>query len=74
MMLVNAPNILEIFLEQPRRGKTHEVQLTLHKRCAMWGVILLFLVTTGSAQTLKKATPEQSKKMVETINKATASV
>ncbi len=28
----------------------------------------------GSAQTLKKATQEQSKKMVETINKATASV
>jgi len=74
MMFVNTHNILKRFIEQSRRDKTHELQLTPHKRCAMWGVILLFLVTTGSAQTLKKATPEQSKKMVETINKATASV
>ena len=27
-----------IFLEQPRRGKTHEVQLTPYKRSAVWGV------------------------------------
>lgn len=42
----------------------------------MWvGVVMLLLfVTTGSAQTLKKATPEQAKKMVETVNKATATV
>ena len=41
----------------------------------MWGVVMmLLLVTSVQAQTLKKATPEQSKKMVETINKATASV
>jgi len=42
----------------------------------MWGgvVMLLLFVTTGSAQTLKKATPEQAKKMVETVNKAAATV
>ena len=45
------------------------------KRSAMWGVVMmLLLVTSVQAQTLKKATPEQSKKMVETINKATAAV
>ena len=26
-----------MFLKQPRRGKTHEVQLTPHKRSAVWG-------------------------------------
>ena len=26
------------FLKQPRRGNTHEVQLTPHKRSAVWGV------------------------------------
>ena len=41
----------------------------------MWGVVvMMFLVTSASAQTLKKATPEQAKKMVETVNKATATV
>ena len=31
--------INNIFLKQPRRGKTHEVQLTPHKRrrSAVWG-------------------------------------
>ena len=58
-----------------RRGKTHEVQLTPHKRSAVWCVVMmLLLVTSVQAQTLKKATPEQSKRMVETINKATAAV
>ena len=75
MMFVKVPNMLKIFLEQSRRDKTHEVQLTPHKHSAMWGVVvMLLLVTSVQAQTLKKATPEQSKKMVETINKATASV
>ena len=74
-MFVKTPNILRFFLEQSRRDKTHEVQLTPHKRSAMWGVVMmLLLVTSVQAQTLKKATPEQSKKMVETINKATAAV
>jgi len=41
----------------------------------MWGVVvMLLLVTSVQAQTLKKVSPEQSKKMVETINKATAGV
>ena len=41
----------------------------------MWGVVvMMMLVTSASAQTLKKATPEQAKKMVETVNKATATV
>ena len=62
------------FLKQPRRGNTREVQLTPHKRSAVWGVMMLLLVTSASAQTLKKATPEQSKKMVEAVNKATATV
>ncbi len=35
---------------------------------------LLLFVTSASAQTLKKATPEQSKKMLEAVNKATSSV
>ena len=96
-MFVNIPNILNIFLEQSRRDKTHEVQLTPHKRSAMWSLIwqsgsdcgysdnvmrsamwglvmILLLATSVQAQTLKKATPEQSKKMVETVNKATATV
>ena len=39
-------------------------------------VILMMMVLWlgASAQTLKKATPEQAKKMVETVNKATAAV
>ncbi len=40
----------------------------------MWCVMMLLLVTSVQAQTLKKAAPEQSKKMVETVNKATAAV
>ena len=40
----------------------------------VWGVVILMLVTSVQAQTLKKSTPEQSKKMLETINKATAAV
>ena len=75
-------NILKIFLKQSRRDKTHEVQLTPHKRrrsvmwcgSVVWGVVILMLVTSVQAQTLKKSTPEQSKKMLETINKATAAV
>ena len=39
------------------------------------GVLLLLLLVTGaSAQSLQKASPEQSKKMVEAANKATAAV
>jgi len=37
-------------------------------------LIMSVLWFDGSAQSLKPATPEQSKKMVETINKATAAV
>ena len=37
-------------------------------------LMLMALWLGGSAQTLKKATTEQSKKMVETINKATSAV
>ena len=40
----------------------------------VWCVVILMLVTSVQAQTLKKSTPEQSKKMLETINKATAAV
>ena len=74
-MFVTPPNILKkIFLKQPRRGKTREALITPHKRSAVWGMMMLLLVTSASAQTLKKATPEQSKKMVETVGKATAAV
>ncbi len=31
-------SIKNIFLKQPRRGKTHAVQLTPHKRSAVWGL------------------------------------
>lgn len=63
------------FLEQSRRDNTHGVQLTPYKAlAAVWGMVMLLLVTTASAQTMKKATPEQSKKMVETVGKATAAV
>ena len=68
------------FLEQPRIGKMREAQLTPYKRSAVWGrstvwgLVMILLMSTASAQTMKKATPEQSKKMVETINKATAAV
>ncbi len=68
------------FLKQPRRGKTREAQLTPHKRSAVWGrsavwvLVTILLMSTASAQTMKKATPEQSKKMVEAVNKATAAV
>jgi len=89
MMFVTPPNILKkIFLKQPIplplegvpagrgsfRDKTREALITPHKRSAVWGMMLLLLVTSASAQTLKKATPEQSKKMVETVGKATAAV
>ena len=37
-------------------------------------LMIMALWFGGSAQTLKKATPEQSKKMVETVGKATAAV
>ena len=43
-------------------------------RSAMCVLMALLFVTTASAQTLRKATPEQAKKMVETVNKATAAV
>ena len=36
--------------------------------------MMMVLWLGASAQTLKKATPEQAKKMVETVNKATAAV
>ena len=63
-----------IFLKKPRRGKTREALITPHKRSAVWGLMLLLLVTSASAQTLTKAAPEQAKKMVETVGKATAAV
>ena len=66
-----------IFLKQPRRGKTREALITPHKRSAVWGLVLLLLITSASAQTLKKTAPEQAeqaKKMVETVGKATAAV
>ena len=63
-----------IFLKQPRRGKTREALITPHKRSAVWGLVLILLVTSVSAQTLKKAAPDQAKKMVETVGKATAAV
>ena len=63
------------FLEQPRRGKTREAQLTPYKAlAAVWGLVMILLISTASAQTMKKAAPEQSKKMVETVGKATAAV
>ena len=89
MMFVTPPNILKkIFLKQSIpfllegvpagrgsfRDNTREALITPHKRSAVWGMMLLLLVTSASAQTLKKATPEQSKKMVETVGKATAAV
>ena len=85
-MMSDTPiKMLYFFLKQSRRENTHEVetqniaslQITPHKRrrSAMWGVVvMMMLVTSASAQTLKKATPEQAKKMVETVNKATATV
>ena len=57
-----------------------DIELTPYKRSAVWGrstvwgLVMILLMSTASAQTMKKATPEQSKKMVETINKATAAV
>ena len=63
-----------IFLKQPRRGKTREALITPHKRSAVWGLVLILLVNSASAQTLKKAAPDQVKKMVETVGKATAAV
>ena len=35
---------MNIFLEQSRRDKTHEVQLTPHKHSAMWGWTLTLLI------------------------------
>jgi len=57
-----------------------DIEFTPYKRSAVWGrstvwgLVMILLMSTASAQTMKKATPEQSKKMVETINKATAAV
>jgi len=44
------------------------------KKYLMMIMAMVVFISTASSQTLKKATPEQSKKMVETINKATAGV
>ncbi len=66
-----------------KRSAVWGMKQTVHSDCghsetgmrsAVWGMMLLLLVTSASAQTLKKATPEQAKKMVETVNKATAAV
>jgi hypothetical protein len=65
---------MNIFLKQSRRDKTREAQITPYKRSAVWGMVMILLISTASAQTMKKATPEQSKKMMETVNKATAAV
>lgn len=84
-MFVTTPIILKTFLKQPRRGNTREAQVTPHKRSAVWGeshkalaavlgLVLLLLISSVSAQSLTKASPEQSKKMIETVGKATAAV
>ena len=88
-MFVTPPDILKkLFLKQPIplllegvpagrgsfRGKTREALITPHCAALVWGMMLLLLVTSASAQTLKKAAPEQAKKMVETVGKATAAV
>ena len=65
---------MNIFLKQSRRDKTREAQITPYKRSAVWGMVMILLISTASAQTMKKATPEQSKKMMETVNKATVAV
>ncbi len=39
-------NIIKTFLKQPRRDKTHEVQLTPHKQSAVWGRMIYTVRTT----------------------------
>ncbi len=39
------------FLKQPRRGKTHEVQLTPHKRSAVWGLAPMTSSDRGDSDT-----------------------
>ncbi|MBQ6156765.1 MAG: glucosaminidase domain-containing protein [Bacteroidales bacterium] len=39
-------NIIKTFLKQPRRGKTHEVQLTPRKQSAEWGRMIYTVRTT----------------------------
>ena len=84
-MVVSTPNTLKTFLKQPRRGNTREAQLTPDKRSAVWGeshkalaavwsLLLLLLISSVSAQSLQKTSSEQSKKMIETVGKATAAV
>ena len=36
-------NIKIFFLEQPRRGKTREAQITPYKRSVVWGLMLIFM-------------------------------
>ena len=76
-------NTREALITPHKRSAVWGMKQTVHSDCghsetgmrsAVWGMMLLLLVTSASAQTLKKATPEQAKKMVETVNKATAAV
>ncbi len=43
--------IRNYFLKQPRRGKTHEVQLTPHKRSAVWGLAPMTSSDCGDSDT-----------------------
>ena len=45
-------NIMNTFLEQPRRGKTREAQITPHKRSAVWGGTPKILNILGLATAL----------------------
>ena len=51
---VKAPIIINIFLKQPRRGNTHEVQLTPHKRSAVWGLTMTKGTDCGNSEKEKR--------------------
>ena len=55
MMVRKAPILMKFILEQPWRGKTHEVQITPHKRSAVWGLEPKTASDCGDHDTLKRS-------------------
>ncbi|MBQ1818894.1 MAG: hypothetical protein II120_01700, partial [Bacteroidales bacterium] len=54
-------NYRNIFLEQPRRGKTRGALITPHKRSAVWGqlgiILALLFLSTSCRERVEPPTP-----------------
>ena len=58
--------MINIFLEQPRRGKTHEVLITPYKRSAVWGLARESGTDCGSSDREKHGRSEKLRDKVIT--------